>query len=75
MNTVKCGKAVDHTSEAAWMIANQVLIEYLVKQTEELPLECFNPANIVPKNEPEKNLDPLGLFPPDRLKLGHLYTT
>ena len=34
MNTVICGKAVDQISEAAWMIANQVLIEYLVKQTE-----------------------------------------
>ena len=71
---MKCAKAVDHTSEAAWMIANQVLIEYLLKQTEELPLECFNPANTVPENEPEKNLDPLGLFPPNRLKLGRLYT-
>jgi hypothetical protein len=70
MYTVKCSKAVDHTSEAAWMIANQVLIEYLLKQTEELPLECFNPANTVQ----EKNLDPLGLFPPNRLKLGRLYT-
>ena len=70
---MKCAKAVDHTSEAAWMIANQVLIEYLLKQTEELPLECFNPANTVPENEPEKNLDPLGLFPPNRLKLGRLY--
>ena len=68
MYTVKCSKAVDHTSEAAWMIANQVLIEYLLKQTEELPLECFNPANTVQ----EKNLDPLGLFPPNRLKLGRL---
>ena len=36
MYTVKFSKAVDHTSEAAWMIANQVLIEYLLKQTEEL---------------------------------------
>ena len=70
MYTVKCAKAVDHTSEAAWMIANQVLIEYLLKQTEELPLECFNPANTVK----EKSLDPLGLFPPNRLKLGRLYT-
>ena len=72
---MKCAKAVDHTSEAAWIIANQVLNEYLVKKTEELPLECFNPANVPKKNLPKKNLDSLGLFPPNRLELASsLYT-